>query len=132
MQCIITEKIKLTHYDETKKMAHGPQIVRAKENLKLSYGGPSQCCLVELLAANINVLTQPYIKRILWQTVNTQMKCRRRRNFIGACTVCLDKIDLQRKKIIVFGNYDLCKPFVIYNGPSWLSCIKIYGKFHWS
>ena len=29
-------------YDDTKKMAHGSQIVRAKENLKLSYGGPSQ------------------------------------------------------------------------------------------
>ena len=29
----------LTHYDETKKMAHGSQIVRAKENLKLSHGG---------------------------------------------------------------------------------------------
>ena len=33
-------KIKLTHYDDTKKMAYGSQIVRAKENLKLSYGGP--------------------------------------------------------------------------------------------
>ena len=29
----------LTHYDETKKRAHGSQIVRAKENLKLSHGG---------------------------------------------------------------------------------------------
>ena len=33
--------IKLTHYDETKKMAHDSQIARAKENLKLSHGGPS-------------------------------------------------------------------------------------------
>ena len=40
IQCIITEK--LTHYDDTKKMDHGSKIVRAKENLKLSYGGPSQ------------------------------------------------------------------------------------------
>ena len=31
-----------THYDKTKKRAHYPQIVRAKENIKLSYGGPSQ------------------------------------------------------------------------------------------
>ena len=29
------------HYDETDKMAHDSQIVRAKENLKLSHGGPS-------------------------------------------------------------------------------------------
>ena len=35
-------QIKLTHYDDTKKLAHDTQIVRAKENLKLSYGGPSQ------------------------------------------------------------------------------------------
>ena len=35
-------QIKLTHCDETKKMAHDSQIVRAKRNLKLSYGGPSQ------------------------------------------------------------------------------------------
>ena len=32
----------LTHYDDSKKRAHDSQIVRAKENLKLSYGGPSQ------------------------------------------------------------------------------------------
>ena len=52
MQCIINinniilssrnNLIKLTHYDETKKRAHYSHIVRAKENLKLSYGGPSQ------------------------------------------------------------------------------------------
>ena len=43
MQCIIMENtlIKLTHYDETKKRAHDSQMVRAKENLKLSHGGPS-------------------------------------------------------------------------------------------
>ena len=31
--------IKLTHYDNTKKMTHDSQIVRAKETLKLSHGG---------------------------------------------------------------------------------------------
>ena len=38
MQCIIMENtlIKLTLHDETKKRAHDSQIVRAKENLKLS------------------------------------------------------------------------------------------------
>ena len=30
------------NYGDTKKMAHDSQIVRAKENLKLSYGGPNQ------------------------------------------------------------------------------------------
>ena len=41
MQCIIMENtlIKLTLHDETKKRAHDSQIVRAKENLKLSHGG---------------------------------------------------------------------------------------------
>ena len=34
--------MKLTRYDETKKKAHDSQIVRAKENLKLSYGGSSE------------------------------------------------------------------------------------------
>ena len=34
--------IKLTHYDVKKKRAHDSQIVRAKEALKLSYGGPSE------------------------------------------------------------------------------------------
>ena len=33
--------IKLTHSVETKKRAHDSQIVRAKENLKLSHGGSS-------------------------------------------------------------------------------------------
>ena len=36
------ETITLTQYDDTKKRAHDSQIVRAKENLKLSYVGPSQ------------------------------------------------------------------------------------------
>ena len=31
-----------TLWYETKKMTHDSHIVRAKENLKLSYGGPSQ------------------------------------------------------------------------------------------
>ena len=42
LQRILTEKIKLNHYDETTKRTHDSQIVRAKENLKLSHGGPSQ------------------------------------------------------------------------------------------
>ena len=33
---------KLTHYGEIKKWAHDSRIVRAKENLKLSQGVPSQ------------------------------------------------------------------------------------------
>ena len=33
--------IKLTHYDETEKRAYDSQIVRAKENLKLSHDWPS-------------------------------------------------------------------------------------------
>ena len=43
MQCIIMENtlIKLIFHDETKKRAHDSQIVRAKENLKLSHGGSS-------------------------------------------------------------------------------------------
>ena len=43
MQYIIMENtlIKLTLHDETKKRAHDSQIVRAKENLKLSHGGSS-------------------------------------------------------------------------------------------
>ena len=28
------------------------------------------------------------VKLVLWQTVNTQMKCRIRRHFIRVCTVC--------------------------------------------
>ena len=43
MQCVIMENtlIKLTLHDETKKRAHDSQIVRAKENLKLSTVGPA-------------------------------------------------------------------------------------------
>ena len=42
--CINTEKQsnQITHYEEAKIRAHDSQIVRIKENLKLSYGGPSQ------------------------------------------------------------------------------------------
>ena len=40
--------IKLTLHDETKKRAHDSQIVRAKENLKLSHGGSSYSRWVQL------------------------------------------------------------------------------------
>ena len=36
-----TNAIKLTNHDETRKRAHDSQIVRAKENLKLSHSGSS-------------------------------------------------------------------------------------------
>ena len=36
MQCINMENT--LHHDETKKRAHDSQVVRAKENLKLSHG----------------------------------------------------------------------------------------------
>ena len=34
-------QIKLTHYDDTEKWVHDSQVVRAKENLKFSYAGPT-------------------------------------------------------------------------------------------
>ena len=34
------------------------------------------------------------------------------------------------KEIYFFGNYNLW-PLNIYNGPPWLYCIILYGKFHW-
>ena len=39
LQCIVIEKqpIKFTYYDEAKKRAHDPQIVRAKANVKLGH-----------------------------------------------------------------------------------------------
>ena len=44
MQCIITENnlIRLTQFDNTKKIAHDSYIVRGEENLKLRHGGASQ------------------------------------------------------------------------------------------
>ena len=39
-------------------------------------------------------------KRVLWQTVKTQMKCRIMWHFIRVCTVCSDKINLQRRNAI--------------------------------
>ena len=51
MQCIIMENTLI--HDETKERDHDSQIVRAKENLKLSHGGSSyrlasgtHCCFV--------------------------------------------------------------------------------------
>ena len=59
---MIIEKnlIKLTHYDETKKSAHDSQIVKAKENLKLSHGGPSK---------RQASCTNPPIKALSWDTI---------------------------------------------------------------
>ena len=57
MQCIIMENtlIKLTLHDETKKRAYDSQIVRAKENLKLSHGGSSYKLLLDSVKAIHNI-----------------------------------------------------------------------------
>ena len=51
MQCTMNEKpsIKLTHYDDTKKRDPGSQIVRAKENMKLSCHFSQTCNRVTFL-----------------------------------------------------------------------------------
>ena len=43
-------------------------------------------------------------KCVLLQTVKTQMKCSIMQHFTRVCTVCLDQIDLQRKKYILRYN----------------------------
>ena len=65
------------------------------------------------------------------QTVKTQMKCHIMWHFIWVCTVCKNKINLQWKKYIFFLNDNL-PSLNIYNGPSCIYCIRLYGKFHWS
>ena len=48
------------------------------------------------------------------QTMKTQMKCRMMWHFIRVCTVCLDKIDLQRKKYHILGGGGIitCDPLI--------------------
>ena len=52
--------IKLTLHDETKKRAHDSQIVRAKENLKVSHGGSSYRYKTELLLFSRRVNLQDH------------------------------------------------------------------------
>ena len=40
-------------------------------------------------------------KQVLWQTVQTQMKCRHMRHFIRVCTVFCIKSNLQGQKCII-------------------------------
>ena len=71
-------------------------------------------------------------KWVLLQTVKTQMICHITWNFIRVCTVCLDKINLQRMKYVtcIFGNNNLW-PLYIYNGSFLLCHIRLYGKVVW-
>ena len=59
MQCIIMENtlIKLALHDETKKRAHDSQIVRAKQNLKLSH----KPILFEKFFASAMCIRQMYV-----------------------------------------------------------------------
>ena len=43
-----------------------------------------------LFTLTLCVLVTP--NRVLWQTVKTQMKCRKMRHFIGDCTICYIKL----------------------------------------
>ena len=62
-------------------------------------------------------------KRLLIQTVKTQMKCCIMLHFIRVYTVCKCKKDLQTKNTIFFYNYNLT-PLDMYNGLSQVYCIK--------
>ena len=46
-------------------------------------------------------------KGALWQTVKTQIKCRKTRHFTRACTVCYDKYNLREVKWEVHVHNDL-------------------------
>ena len=63
----VNTQIKLTHYDETKKMTHDPQIIRAKENLKLSYGGP-------LLDRSVQLFLCLYTDRFMPKWIHFEFK----------------------------------------------------------
>ena len=55
-------------------------------------------------------------KRVIFQTVKTQMKCSIMLHFIRVYTVCIDKKKIFRQKIsIFFENYNLT-PLDMYNG----------------
>ena len=47
-------------------------------------------------------------KRVLWQTVKTQMKCCTMRHLTRVCTVCKDLINLRRNKINIFLKIITC------------------------
>ena len=55
-------------------------------------------------------------KRVSSQTVKTQMKCSIMLHFIRVCTVCSDKINLQRKNLEIqcFLEINTCDPSIIY------------------
>ena len=95
MQCIIMEKysIKLTQYDETKKRAHDSQIVRAKENLKLSHGGSSY--------DDFTLLNRKLLNKYLGKHEETDEMPH---NAASSGSVLFNglEIDLQRKKFNTF------------------------------
>ena len=69
-------------------------------------------------------------KRVLLQTVMTQMKCSIMLHFIRVYAVCKGKKDLQTKQYnISFLNYNLTS-LDMYNGLSQLYCIKKEGRIH--
>ena len=70
-------------------------------------------------------------KRILWQTVKTQMKCRIRRHFIRVCTVCYDKIDLQRKNCNLFSDIITYGPSVCIMDHSYFIVCSSYADPEW-
>ena len=60
-------------------------------------------------------------KRVLLQTVKTQMKCSKMLHFTRVYTVCKGKKDLQTKE------YNNLTPLDMYNGLSQAYCIKPEG-----
>ena len=84
-----------------------------------------QCVLEPNFLSNIHLTLCIWEtpKRVLLQTMNTQMKYSIMLNVIRVYTVCKGKNDLQTKETIYFENYSVTCPDM-YNRLSQIYCIR--------
>ena len=113
-----------------------PQLQHRKPDTVLNAGFERYLCLKLNLhwyqkQFNFTLFTLDTCKQVLWQTVKTQMKCSIRQHFIRACTVSLDKNNLQEQKYIIFyRNVWLTTPSTTkWKIPYY--CIIMYILFVW-
>ena len=84
----------------------------------------NQHCRRSKEPGHINHLETTTPKRVLWQTVENQLKCRIMRHFTRVFTVCLDKIDIQRKKYNFFlkKKYKMWPLSYTLDNPDFIAC----------
>ena len=99
------------------------QMLKTSDFSPPSWSGKCQCikCLISIILLDQKLL----------QTGKAQMKSPSCSISLGSALFANTNLIISERNTILSGKYSLW-PLIVYNGPSWLYWMLLYGKFYWS